>query len=111
MVPRKINNRPITLNDKSKGFASTITPSSLQGLSLPIRQLRLSETAEELFQLLREAEKASWTYLESITGYELAKREAKSLEKRMKWARFPYVKSLDEFELKGQNVLTARQLS
>jgi DNA replication protein DnaC len=78
------------------------------------RQLRLSETAEELPQLLREAEKASWTYLEfleSITRYELAKREAKSLEKRMKWARFPFVKSLDEFELKGQNVLTARQLS
>lgn len=48
------------------------------------RQLRLSETAEELPQLLREAEKSSWTYLEfleSITGYELAKREAKSLKK------------------------------
>lgn len=43
--------------------------------------------------------------------YELARREAKSLEKRMKWARFPFVKSLDEFELKSQNVLTARQLS
>jgi DNA replication protein DnaC len=45
------------------------------------RQLRLSETAEELPQLLREAEKSSWTYLEfleSITRYELAKREAKS---------------------------------
>jgi|GEM_PF-5824562 len=28
------------------------------------RQLRLAETAEELPQLLREAEKASWTYLE-----------------------------------------------
>ena len=78
------------------------------------RQLRLAETAEELPQLLREAEKASWTYLEfleSITRYELAKREAKNLEKRMKWARFPFVKSLDEFELKGKNVLTARQLS
>ncbi|WP_212937615.1 IS21-like element IS643 family helper ATPase IstB, partial [Shouchella clausii] len=78
------------------------------------RQLRLAETAEELPQLLREAEKASWTYLEfleSLTRYELAKREEKSLEKRMKWARFPFVKSLDEFELKGQNVLTARQLS
>lgn len=78
------------------------------------RQLRLAETAEELPQLLREAEKASWTYLEfleSITQYEIAKREAKNLEKRMKWARFPFVKSLDEFELKGQNVLTSRQLT
>lgn len=33
------------------------------------------------------------------------------MKKRMKWARFPFVKSLDEFELKGQNVLTARQLT
>ena len=74
----------------------------------------LSETVEELPQLLREAEKAAWTYLEfleSITRYELAKREAKSLEKRMKWARFPFVKSLNEFVLKGQNALTAPQLS
>lgn len=30
------------------------------------RQLRLSETSEELPQLLREAEKASWTYLEFL---------------------------------------------
>ncbi len=36
------------------------------------RQLRLAETSEELPQLLREAEKASWTYLEfleAITSY------------------------------------------
>lgn len=87
---------------------------TVQELQDQFRQLHLSETAEELPQLLRKAEKSSWTYLEfleSITRYELAKREAKKLEKRMKWARFPFVKSLDEFELKGQNVLTARQLS
>ena len=29
----------------------------------------------------------------------------------MKGARFPFVKSLDEFDLNGQNVLTHRQLS
>lgn len=43
--------------------------------------------------------------------YDLVKRESKSLEKRMKGARFPFVKSLDEFDLNGQNVLTHRQLS
>ncbi|MFE4525323.1 IS21-like element helper ATPase IstB [Cytobacillus firmus] len=78
------------------------------------RQLRLSETAEELPQLLREAEKSSWTYLEfleSITRYELGKREAKSLERRMKWARFPYVKSLEEFNVEEQTALTTRQLT
>ncbi|WP_026801855.1 IS21-like element helper ATPase IstB [Pontibacillus halophilus] len=78
------------------------------------RQLRLAETAEQLPQLLREAEKASWTYLEfleSITGFELKKREAKNLERRLKWARFPYMKSLSEFNINEQNALTERQLS
>jgi len=77
------------------------------------RQLRLSETSEELPQLLREAEKASWTYLEfleAITVYELNKREAKSIERRMKWARFPYVKTLNEFKISEQSALTDRQL-
>ncbi|PUB01650.1 IS21-like element helper ATPase IstB [Paenisporosarcina sp. OV554] len=78
------------------------------------RQLRLAETAEELPQLLREAEKTSWTYLEfleSITSFELTKREAKSVERRVKWARFPYVKSLNEFRVEEQSALTERQLA
>ncbi|MDK8643754.1 ATP-binding protein [Niallia taxi] len=65
-------------------------------------------------QLLREAEKASWTYLkflECLTGYELKKREWKSQKRRMKWARFPYIKSLNEFILEEQTALTARQLN
>ncbi|OFC81349.1 Mobile element protein [Bacillus cereus] len=68
---------------------------TVKELQLHFRQLRLSETAEELPQLLREAEKKSWTYLEfleSITTFELSKREAKSIERRIKWARFPISK-------------------
>lgn len=78
------------------------------------RQLRLSETSEELPQLLREAEKKSWTYLEfleAITSFELGKREAKSIERRIKWARFPYIKTLEEFEVDEQKALTLRQLT
>lgn len=78
------------------------------------RQLRLSETAEELPQLLREAEKASWTYLEfleAVTVFELNKREAKSVERRMKWARFPYIKTLNEFKVEEQTAITERQLT
>jgi DNA replication protein DnaC len=78
------------------------------------RQLRLSETAEELPQLLREAEKASWTYLEfleAVTMFELNKREAKSIERRLKWARFPYVKTLSEFKVEEQTAITERQLT
>jgi DNA replication protein DnaC len=78
------------------------------------RQLRLSETAEGLPQLLREAEKASWTYLEfleAVTIFELNKREAKSIERRLKWARFPYIKTLSEFKVEEQTAITERQLT
>ncbi|QFF98884.1 ATP-binding protein [Psychrobacillus glaciei] len=78
------------------------------------KQLRLVETAEELPQLLREAEKSSWTYLEfleAITHFELKKREAKSVERRLKWARFPYKKTLLEFSIEAQNSLSERQLT
>ncbi|MED4454826.1 reverse transcriptase domain-containing protein [Metabacillus fastidiosus] len=34
----------------------------------------------------------SLEFLECITDYELRKREAKNLERRMQWVRFPYVK-------------------
>jgi len=87
------------------------TVKELQGY---FRQLRLSETAEELPQLLRNAEKASWTYLEfleAVTMFELNKREAKSIERRMKWARFPYIKTLSEFILEEQSAITERQLT
>ncbi|AQQ55532.1 IS21-like element helper ATPase IstB [Planococcus lenghuensis] len=87
---------------------------SVKELQEQFRQLRLAETAEELPQLLREAEKTSWTYLEfleSLTAFELAKREAKSIERRMKWARFPYVKTLQEFKVEEQTSLSERQLA
>ena len=87
---------------------------TVKELQEQFRQLRLAETSEELPQLLREAEKASWTYLEfleAITSFELTKREVKSIEKRMKWARFPYLKTLHEFIIEEQASLTERQLS
>lgn len=87
---------------------------TVKDLQNHFRQLRLSETAEELPQLLREAEKESWTYLEfleAITSFELGKRESKSIERRIKWARFPYIKSLQEFQVEEQTAITSRQLT
>lgn len=87
---------------------------TVKDLQNHFRQLRLSETAEELPQLLREAEKESWTYLEfleAITSFELGKRESKSIERRIKWARFPYIKTLQEFQVEEQTALTSRQLT
>lgn len=72
---------------------------SLENLQDYFKQLRLTETSHELPNLLRKAEQASWTYREfvqEIVLYELKKREEKSIEKRLKWAKFPYLKKLKE---------------
>lgn len=87
---------------------------SLENLQDYFKQLRLTETSHELPNLLRKAEQTSWTYREfvqEIVLFELKKREEKSIDKRMKWAKFPYVKTLKEFDLTEQTSLSQRQLS
>ena len=63
---------------------------SMDALQSQFRQLRLVETASELPELFRKAEQASWTYRElvqEIVCFELRKREEKSVQKRLKWAK------------------------
>lgn len=87
---------------------------SVTEIQQSFKQLRLSETAEELPTILRQAEQASWTYLElleQITSLELKRREEKSIEKRLKWAQFPFYKTLNEFDLEEQSALSERQLN
>ncbi|KON90675.1 ATP-binding protein [Sporosarcina globispora] len=77
------------------------------------RHLRMVETANELPALLRNAEKHSWTYLEfleEILTYEMKRREEKNIEKRLKRAKFPYYKTLDEFKISEQQSLSLRQI-
>lgn len=86
---------------------------SVVDIQQAFKQLRLAETAEELPELLRQAEQVSWTYLEfleELTKLELRRREEKSIEKRLTWARFPYHKSLHMFQLEEQTAITARQM-
>ncbi|MDR4887984.1 IS21-like element helper ATPase IstB [Fredinandcohnia sp. QZ13] len=88
--------------------------STVQLLQEHFRHLRMAETADELPVLLRKAEKSSWTYqefLQELLMYEVKKREEKNVEKRLKWAKFPYVKTLDEFNIEEQTSLSTRQLS
>lgn len=87
---------------------------TMRTLQDQFKQLRLSETAIELPTTLREAEQGSWTYrelIQELVGFELKKREEKSIEKRMKWARFPYLKTLREFNLTEQQSISSRQLT
>ncbi|MBT2728832.1 IS21-like element helper ATPase IstB [Bacillus sp. ISL-75] len=88
--------------------------STVHLLQEQFRHLRMVETADELPVLLRNAEKSSWTYqefLHELLTHEMRKREEKSVEKRLKWAKFPYLKTLDEFNLEEQISLSARQLN
>ncbi|EWG08333.1 IS21-like element helper ATPase IstB [Cytobacillus firmus] len=86
---------------------------SVQQLQEHYRHLRMAETANELPALLRNAEKQSWTYLEFLEAtlsFELKRREEKNREKRLKKAKFPYYKTLDEFKIAEQQSLSTRQL-
>lgn len=87
---------------------------TVKNLQEQFRHLRMVETAKELPVLLRNAEKSSWTYQEfllEMLRYELQRRDEKNVEKRLKWAKFPYLKALDEFHIEEQASLSTRQLS
>lgn len=86
---------------------------SVTDIQQAFKQLRLAETAEELPELLRKAEQSSWTYLEfleELTTFELGRREEKSIQKRLNWARFPFYKPLKVFQINEQTAITERQL-
>ncbi|MDQ1005433.1 DNA replication protein DnaC [Neobacillus niacini] len=79
-----------------------------------LRHLRMTETANELPVLLRNAETMSWTYqefMQEILLFEMKRREEKNVEKRLKLAKFPYHKTLDEFNIEEQESLSKRQIN
>ena len=88
--------------------------SQLNQLQDLMKTLRLTETANHLPALIREAEQkdSSFTqFLFDVAKYEQTRREEKQLEKRFKWATFPFQKTLEEFNLKEQKSLSNKQLN
>lgn len=86
---------------------------SVESLQSLFQQFRMTETSKELPNILRKAEAHSWTYqefLNELLNYEASRREEKMIERNLKWAKFPYQKGLDEFDLQEQRSLSARQL-
>lgn len=87
------------------------TPDQLQQ---KLRSLRLSETADYLPTLLKQAESEDWTYqvfLHHLTTYEQKRREEKLIERRLKWASFPFYKTLDDYNLNEQHSISRRQMN
>ncbi|MFD2628013.1 IS21-like element helper ATPase IstB [Oceanobacillus kapialis] len=86
---------------------------TMEDLQRQLHHLRMSETSKELPSFLRKAETQSWTYqefLRELLSYEEKRREEKMIEKHLKWAKFPYQKSIDEFNLRELPSLSERQL-
>lgn len=79
-----------------------------------MKTLRLAETANHLPALIKEAEQndSSFTqFLLDVVTYEQSRREEKQLEKRLKWATFPFQATLEQFDLKEQKSLSNKKLN
>ncbi len=73
----------------------------------------MTETAQALPSFLREAEQQSWTYQEllvALCNHEEQRREEKTRLKYLKWAQFPFEKSLEDFDPKESVSLSKRQI-
>ncbi|MEC5423549.1 IS21-like element helper ATPase IstB [Virgibacillus sp. C22-A2] len=63
--------------------------------------------------LIQQAESEDWTYrafLNNLTEYELKRRDEKLIERRLKWAAFPFYKTLDSFNVDEQQSLSRKQI-
>lgn len=79
-----------------------------------MRTLRLSETANHLPAIIREAEQKDLSFTQfllDVVTYEQSRREEKQLEKRFKWATFPFYSTVDEYDLKQQKSLSSKKLN
>ena len=86
----------------------------LKVLQETLKSLRLGETAEQLPVLLEAAEKSDDTYagfLMNVMSYEQQRREEKKIERNLKWATFPYHKTLEQFYLAEQQSLSKKQFN
>ncbi len=75
--------------------------------------LNMTEAAHILEESLLDAESKDWScgqFLHHLLKHELRRREEKQRAKRMKWATFPFIKTLDDFRLDEQQSLGKRHM-
>jgi DNA replication protein DnaC len=73
----------------------------MEPLSKFLRRLQLSNVLEHYHQLAQTAAEQGWShieYLKRLIEGEVAYRDDKSLERRIRLARFPLFKTLDQFQ-------------
>lgn len=91
-----------------------MTTTQIAPLKQKLRQLKWSETALKLDELIRVAEQKDMGYLaflHHLVTYEQYRRKEKQQEKRMKWAAFPRLQTLEEFDCDQQPALSRKQFN
>lgn len=86
----------------------------VENLQNQLKSLTLTEAAKMVPAMIQQAESEEWSYrqfLGKLLGHEQKRREEKQMEKRLKWAAFPYLKTLEEFDLNEQQSLSRKQFT
>src|SRR5437660_12611122 len=81
-----------------------MTPSDLTRLNAQLQRLHLhyiQSHYQALATKAAEQQRSHLDYLEQLVEGEATMRENRSVERRIKNARFPVLKSLDDFQLKS----------
>lgn len=88
--------------------------SQLEQVKDLLKSLRFSETSHAISELIKDAEgnDVSYTsFLLDLLKYEKNCREEKLVERHLKWAAFPFHKTLNEFDVAEQESLSRRQFN
>ena len=78
-----------------------------------LERLKLMRVPERLDQLAEEAAKESWTYVEfldRVLDVEVSARVERDVTMKTRLARFPFVKTLEQFDFSFQPALNEAQL-
>src|SRR6266480_2225073 len=78
-----------------------------------LERLKLIRVPERLDQLAEEAAKESWTYVEfldRVLDVEVSARVERDVTMKTRLARFPFVKTLDQFDFSFQPALNEAQI-
>src|SRR5213080_683477 len=84
-----------------------------QHLQAILERLKLTRVPERLDQLAEEAAKESWTYVEfldRVLDVEVSARVERDVAMKTRLARFPFVKTLEQFDFSFQPALNEVQI-
>ncbi len=84
-----------------------------QHLQMNLERLKLTRLSERLDQLAEAAAKESWTYVEfldQVLDVEVSARVERDVTMKTRLARFPFVKTLEQFDFSFQPALNEAQI-